>query len=88
MPAGVPAGTLTTPVAGSMLGTGAPGLAGVAGVATASVALLTVAEAPLTESPVKALPALGLPVAPLTPLMVSLVATTGAEPTVTLIVAF
>ena len=58
-----------------------------AGVLTAKFAFAVDAAAPLIVSPVKALPAVGLPVAPLTPLIVSLVATTGAGSTVTVIVA-
>ena len=69
VPAGVPAGTATTPVAGFSAGTGPPPI-DVAGVLTASVALPvapTVAGEPLTVSLLRALPAVGLPVAPLMP---------------------
>ena len=48
-----------------MLGTGAPGVNGVAGVLTTTVVVVVVAGWPLMVSPVKALPASGLPVAPL-----------------------
>ena len=65
-----------------MLGTGAPGVAGVAGVTTAKVALAVVAGAPLIKSPAKAVPALGLPLRPLLEANTSAVATMGAAPTV------
>ena len=68
-----------------MTGTGPPFIEA-AGVTTASVALVVVAGALLMVSPVKALPALGLPVAPLTAVNGSLVATMGAAPTTTVTV--
>ena len=86
-PAGVPAGTDTTPSAGFILGTGLPACKGVAGVLTTTVAFTVVAGKPLIVSPVKALPAFGFPVAPFTPTIVSLVATIGVGSTVTVIVA-
>jgi hypothetical protein len=79
---------MTTPVAGSNNGTGAPTGApatGAAGVVTARVvlpALPTVAGDPFKVSLVNALPALLLPNAPFTPVIVSLVAAIGGAPTV------
>jgi hypothetical protein len=87
-PAGVPAGTLTLPVNGSKAGTGAPPMevAGTIGPMVLLPAGPTVAGAPLTVSFVRALPTLGLPVMPLMPVKLSVVATIGAGSTVMLAV--
>ena len=79
VPAGVPAGTSTSPVVGLSVGTGSPGLFGVAGVTTLKVALLVVAGAPFSVSPSNAFVTAVAPVAPLIPAALSFVATITAK---------
>ena len=87
MPDGVPGGTATSPVAGSSAGTGAPSVAGTAGVVMVAVTLVKSTGAVLNVSLVKALTNAGLPVAPFTFGGLSLVATKGAAITLTVSVA-
>jgi hypothetical protein len=68
-------GTLTMPVAGSITGTGNPGVSGVAGVRIDAVMSAGFTGTPLSRSLVKALPTFGSPVAPLTGPKLSSVAT-------------
>ena len=86
MPAGVPAGTDTRPVAGSSIGTFAPAIAGVAGVRTVALIAFTMMAAPFKLSLVKALTRAALPVAPLVAAGESSVATIGAAVTGTVTV--
>ena len=87
MPAGVLAGTETWPVAISSVGTGAPGLAGVAGVVTETLIWASVTWVPLRVSPAITSSTLGAPFAPLTPATVSASAAIVAATTVTEMVA-
>jgi hypothetical protein len=77
------------PVSGSSVGTGAPPIdvAGTMGPIVELPVVPTVAGTPLIVSLVSTLPAFGLPVAPFIPVTTSGVATTGAVPTGTVIVA-
>ena len=83
----MPAGTATFPVNGSRAGTGAPTVAGTAGVLTVAATLAKSTAAPLNESLLKALINVGLPVAPFTLSGLSFVATNGAATTFTVSVA-
>jgi hypothetical protein len=74
-------------VAGLRVGTGAPGLAGVAGVVTVRLTWASVTGLPLRVSPSSTSRTLGEPVAPLTPATVSGSAAMAAATTVTEIVA-
>ena len=87
VPAGVPAGTEIRPVAGFSVGTGAPGLAGVAGVNTDTSTFAKVTGAPFSVSPSSTFSTSAAPVAPFTPATLSGSATIGAATTVTEIVA-
>ncbi len=69
------------------LGTGAPGLAGVAGVVTVRLTWASVTCVPLRVSPAMTSSTLGAPLAPLTPETVSGSAAIGAATTVTEMVA-